>query len=127
MNSSVRRVECPMVQIRITEQKTPIHGKRANHTNHRYRKFAMARALSPAREAYAFPIHSRDRHSERSAAESKNPRTYRWFRIGMESLASPRKVSGLRYSLDFARNDSKISCVSEFQFGGDSSILFALS
>ena len=42
----------------------------------------------------------------------------------MESLASPRKLSGLRCSLDFARNDSKINCVSEFQFGGDSSMLF---
>ncbi len=30
--------------------------------------------------------------------------TYR-FRDGMESLASPRKLSGLRCSLDFARND----------------------
>ena len=46
------------------------------------------------------------------------------FCIGMESLASPRKLSGLRYSLDFARIDSKINCVSEFQFGGDSSMLF---
>jgi hypothetical protein len=27
-------------------------------------------------------------------------------------------------ALDFARNDSKINCVSEFQFGGDSSMLF---
>ncbi len=26
--------------------------------------------------------------------------------------------------LDFARNDSKINCVSEFQFGSDSSMLF---
>jgi len=42
----------------------------------------------------------------------------------MESLASPRKLLGLRGSLDFAQNDSKISCVSEFQFGGDSSMLF---
>src|SRR5436190_12374407 len=45
------------------------------------------------------------RHSERSAAESKNP------------AALPNHfVTGF---LDFARNDSKINCVSEFQFGGE--------
>src|SRR5438874_3193485 len=44
-------------------------------------------------------------HSERSAAESKNP-----------AALPNRFVTGF---LDFARNDSKINCVSEFQFGGE--------
>ena len=46
-----------------------------------------------------------DRHSERSAAESKNP--------------AERPVCFASGFLDFARNDSKINCVSEFQFGGE--------
>src|SRR5438874_6119952 len=44
-------------------------------------------------------------HSERSAAESKNP-----------AALPNRFITGF---LDFARNDSKIKCVSEFQFGGE--------
>ena len=49
-------------------------------------------------------------HSERSAAESKNP---------------AEKPEGFASGfLDFARNDSKINYVSGFQFGGDSSMLF---
>src|SRR6267378_1748100 len=47
----------------------------------------------------------RDSHSERSPTESKNP--------------EERPVGFASGLLDFARNDSKINCVSEFQFGGE--------
>jgi len=48
------------------------------------------------------------RYSERSAAESKN--------------RAELRVDFAAGFLDFARNDSKINSVSEFQFGGDSSM-----
>ena len=49
-------------------------------------------------------------HSEAELAESKNP--------------AEKTVGFASGFLDFVRNDSKISYVSGFQFGGDSSMLF---